>query len=410
MPRQVVGVMVGVGLLFVLIGAIITASASRVSEIEVEYSSVCCESNCSGGVQKDKNPCEVNFTLDGDMSGPVHVYYRLENFFASYRDYVKSRDDGQLHGEAKLPSATDCDYDRNFAVQGIEKTSVGTYEVNSSLDLLSNVISPCGLISKSWFNDSFALFKDGMHIPLNQKGISWKTDRELKFRNAGDGSTGNNFEPFRQWKTASCDDLPDPGEISACSDARLQAYLRWCDQLATNVDACKDAQANVANWGQFRNFSLYGEAHPSFPGWCYPDSGYCVEDEHFIVWMRTAALSTARKMYATVDGAFDVLEKGDYTLKIWSTKNTSIGGQGPVHTLGHSLYPVHQFGGSKSVVLGTLSFMDGGKNPTLGIIYLSVGAAFIAMAIAFAAKNACSPRKPGVAPFLYWGNGTPKLS
>ena len=36
-------------------------------------------------------------------------------------------------------------------------------------------------------------------------------------------------------------------------------------------------------------------------GWCFPGSGFCVEDERFMVWMRTAGLPTFRKTYAIIN-------------------------------------------------------------------------------------------------------------
>lgn len=48
-------------------------------------------------------------------------------------------------------------------------------------------------------------------------------------------------------------------------------------------------------------------------GWCYPGSGYCVEDEHFMVWMRTAARPNFRKLYASISTD---LEVGTYTVSV----------------------------------------------------------------------------------------------
>ena len=41
-------------------------------------------------------------------------------------------------------------------------------------------------------------------------------------------------------------------------------------------------------------------------GWCFPGSGFCVEDEHFMVWMRTAGLPTFRKTYAIINTPISV--------------------------------------------------------------------------------------------------------
>ena len=59
-----------------------------------------------------------------------------------------------------------------------------------------------------------------------------------------------------------------------------------------------------------------------------------------------------------------------------------------------ALFPVHGFGGGKSVVLSTMSFM-GGKNPFLGVAYVVVGAVCLALALLFCIKDHLSPRKIG---------------
>lgn len=74
-----------------------------------------------------------------------------------------------------------------------------------------------------------------------------------------------------------------------------------------------------------------------------PDNnGFINED--FIVWMRTAALPTFRKLYRLIERKSDLhptLPAGRYSLNI--TYN----------------YPVHYFDGRKRMILSTISWMGG---------------------------------------------------
>ncbi|KAH0619500.1 hypothetical protein JD844_000162 [Phrynosoma platyrhinos] len=171
-------------------------------------------------------------------------------------------------------------------------------------------IAPCGSIANSLFNDTFSLYRiltDGTKEPvhMDNRGISWWTDTNVMFRN------------------------PEPVNKSLA-------------------------------------LAFKGTAKPPF--WPYPvydlgkgnpnNTGFV--NEHFVVWMRTAALPTFRKLYSRIhQGNFSVgLPRGKYYLNI--TYN----------------YPVLSFGGSKTVILSTLSWM-GGKNSFLGIAYLVCGSACI---------------------------------
>ncbi|GMH42768.1 hypothetical protein BSKO_10687 [Bryopsis sp. KO-2023] len=104
-------------------------------------------------------------------------------------------------------------------------------------------------------------------------------------------------------------------------------------------------------------------------------------DEHFIVWMRTAAMPRFRKLWGKIDTN---LPKGTM-LKI-SIQNR---------------YNTYRFDGRKSVVLSTTSWL-GGKNDFLGIAYLTAGCVSVFCSLVFFLLHVQFPRKQGDDRFLSW--------
>ena len=164
------------------------------------------------------------------------LYYGLNNFYQNHRRYVQSRWDPQLAGETMSGDATLCD--------------------PLTKDAQGRSYMPCGLVANSLFNDTIQLYKcvdstcaSRVQVSLSGQGISWASDREVKFRNpkfSGD----------------------------------LCAYPGWASAVAAHppnwpVDAC--------NLGQ--NLSTYNPWSPK-----YGSSGRGYENEDLIVWMRTAGV------------------------------------------------------------------------------------------------------------------------
>ncbi|KAE8782455.1 ALA-interacting subunit 1 [Hordeum vulgare] len=86
------------------------------------------------------------------------------------------------------------------------------------------------------------------------------------------------------------------------------------------------------------------------------------EQEDLIVWMRTAALPTFRKLYGRIEK--DINANDNVTVVIQNNYNT------------------YSFGGSKALVLSTASWI-GGKNNFIGIAYLTIGGLCLSLAMGF---------------------------
>lgn len=95
------------------------------------------------------------------------------------------------------------------------------------------------------------------------------------------------------------------------------------------------------------------------------------EQEDLIVWMRTAALPTFRKLFGKIEND---LEAGDN-----------------IHVRIQNNYNTYSFGGKKKLVLSTTSWI-GGKNDFLGIAYLTVGGLCLFLAMSFIIIYLIRPR------------------
>jgi len=189
-----------------------------------------------------------------------------------------------------------------------------------------------------------------------------------------------------QGQTADCDPLEDwevDGEAKTLYPCGLIAHSKFNDTFS--ADICDDNGCRPLHWNstgiawasdmdkKFKYRALNPEEEtavgPSgFPVWTSDD------DEEFVVWMRTAGLPTFTKLHRIIH---QDLKKGQ-TLSL----NIS------------NVFPVASFGGKKSLVLTTMSWL-GGKNSFLGIAYFVVGGAAMLLALIFLIKHVVAPRPLG---------------
>lgn len=366
-PNWVIGTFALVGLIFVPIGVVLHMESQSVVEISIQYDGdgmgkapsnpaiTSLGEGCFLGTESDGNTfdvdkrgCLVTFTIEKDMNKPVFVYYQLDNFYQNHRRYVQSRSDGQLRGDPDA-STSDCD-------PMTEAVDVKKYDSTEKEPIAEGTfkLNPCGLIANSLFNDIFWVNRitlpDGKSyyqdetLPnqskkvvnmLDQSDIAWKSDIETKFKNL------------------PADEREDD-----------ELYL-WQNAKYRFIIPKEEGQ----------------EPERNKTAWTEPATKWGVQDEHFIVWMRTAGLPSFRKLYGRIDSD---LKKG--------TK---------LQFLVSSNFVVNTFDGKKSLVISTTSWF-GGRNPFLGIAYIVVGSLCMVLAVLFFAKHKLSPRKLGDTRYLVW--------
>lgn len=128
-----------------------------------------------------------------------------------------------------------------------------------------------------------------------------------------------------------------------------------------NITKAFEAYSQPINWQ--KRVEELDETDPD-------NNGYL--NEALEVWMRTAAFPNFRKPYGRLNTTS--LKAGEYTVKVQYD------------------FPVTTFGGTKTIILSTTSWM-GGKNDFLGIAYIVVGSLSLAVCIALCIVHQVTHKK-----------------
>lgn len=282
--------------------------------------------NCGIDGANEGKVCTIQFEVEKDMKAPVLVYYELENFHQNHRDYEYSRDDSQLLGSLDVTENTEL-------------------RCKPLLQLGNITLNPCGFIANTFFNDVITFVPNAnsqSDLEMVEDGIAWKTDLTYKFK-----------QPmgFKSMECESCDDCECTSPDWSCKEKYVDENGKCHKYFYPNDESTQ---------------YLY----ETYPMKISPLDG--VTNEHFVVWMRVAALSNFRKLY----GYFESDIKAGEILSFQVVNN----------------WDVKSFKGSKALVVTTTNTF-GGKNDGLGKSFITVGIFCAICGVFFSLKHLFKPRK-----------------
>ena len=321
----------------------------------------------------------MDFQIQSTMKAPVYVYYELSNFYQNHRRYVKSRDDDQLAAGDNVNSASGA-YSTNCDPRSIA-SFVGVNEKVTEKQLY-----PCGLVALSVFNDTFLFSQNTQGPPVpyqylnvdqSPDTICWSQDVSKKFHQANpslvpSGQSQTLLEKMDMWILKTFPpQMCIPNSPDMYPTYRPVATRTLAD--GSSVVDC-DFTTGTCNFDPPCDGSFEPVPNPS---------GWGINNGHFINWMRTAGLSTFRKLYGKIN---QDLKPGDI-IRVGIQSN----------------FPVASYSGTKSVVLSTVSWL-GGKNSFLGIGYLVVGGLALVFTAVYAFFHFKRPRRLIDIDYLDWGD------
>jgi len=327
-----------VAVVFIPIGALVIVASGQVVEFEVPYATAAC-TNPPAGVRCDE---WVSINVTQTMVPPVYVYYKLTNFYQNNRRYAKSRSDTQLAGSmVTYGSLSQC---QPIRYPGDLSGSTEYIPVGNNI---STIYAPCGLMAWSMFNDSFSFYNPGAGVNCSLTPSHCTPD------------------PLCVGYLAA---MPQPSDLpvdAMCTNNGVawQSDVDKKFQTPYNSGGETYIQSFTSNPTFYFN-ETPSTSNPLIEGHAIP----VTTDQDFMVWMRIASLPTFRKLYRIFP---------NYT---GFTAGTT------VWVRVYNRFPVSSFGGTKSIVLSTTTWI-GGKNYFLGIAYVVVGCLCFLLGIVFAVKH-----------------------
>jgi len=171
-----IAIFLGFGVVFIIIGVIVLIYSNDIYELTIPYAPGNCADN--------QKICTVDFNITQDLNSTVMFYYQLTNFYQNHRRYVKSKSNDQLLGQDLTEDKLKTDCDPIILNKDLEMENLTSFYDQTPLNGSAPAF-PCGLIAKSFFNDTYELYPSANpneKVRINDTGIAWKADLELKYK------------------------------------------------------------------------------------------------------------------------------------------------------------------------------------------------------------------------------------
>jgi hypothetical protein len=287
----VIGSFLLLGALFIPIGVVLKGQSDGVVEYSQQYDGAgSIHTECGITEANTNQECTIDFTANQKMEEPVYVYYELSNFYQNHRRYVKSISYKQLQGKtdsADVSFTDDCQ-----PLQYITKPDTTNPDTSKQI-----LLSPCGLIANSLFNDVISTTTESIAagFGMKEEGIAWESDVEEKYLQ------------------------PDGFKYEECFDTVGDSN---CSTLCNQEGWCGTAKEPYVDAYSKKYAFFYPDdiniqyLYESYPEVVSPIEG--VKNEHFIVWMRTAGLPKFRKLYGIIEKDIEKGETGEWCKYLWN--------------------------------------------------------------------------------------------
>ncbi|KAG6431312.1 hypothetical protein SASPL_109391 [Salvia splendens] len=197
------------------------------------------------------------------------------------------------------------------------------------------------------------------------------------------------WNPKAESRTSQCDPEGQTGDGKPIVPCGLVAWSLFNDTyMLSKNDAALPINKKDISWRSDRTHKFGANIYPKnfqngilIGGGKLDESIPMNQQEDLMVWMRTAALPTFRKLYGKIETDLEANEK--ITVTIQNNYNT------------------YSFNGKKKLVVSTATWI-GGKNDFIGRMYMAVGGTSLVFAIIFSLLYVFKPRPLGNPSYLSW--------
>ncbi|CAG9322823.1 unnamed protein product [Blepharisma stoltei] len=207
------------GVFFVTFGAVILYESNEVIEVAKRYDNL---NECKAS-WKHPSTCIIEMDISDHMESPIFIYYEIKNMYQNHRKYNKSRDINQLLGYNQTKSDIS-----SYCEPVVTMKDLGLI-TNLSKEI--KIANPCGLIAKSYFNDTFILMPPADSpkntITVKHDGIAWDVDKDDKFKRN------------KHWDSVQWTDVEDEHFIVWMSTAGLPTFRKLWGKIEHDLDSGK---------------------------------------------------------------------------------------------------------------------------------------------------------------------------